>query len=131
GGGGPGAEARGEWSRLTATRSFESPRRLPQFEPVPFRIDDPAEPPEFGALRPFVHRAALAPKRIEHVVEIVDPIVDHERRGAGLEVPSALGKDAPHQRRLPAACARRLSLELHTAPLLDGETEVLAIPCAQ
>src|SRR4029453_16205472 len=86
---------------------------------------------ELGALGPFVHRAALAPEPVEHGVEILDPIVDHERRRAGLEVPRARGKDGPHQRRLPTARTRRLPLELHTAPLLDGEAEVLAIPGAQ
>src|SRR6185312_8399779 len=55
-----------------------SSRRLPEFDPVPFRVRDPGEPPVLRVLTPGIDLGTTRPEGVEQAVEVVHDVVDHE-----------------------------------------------------
>src|SRR2546427_7179295 len=102
--------------------------RLPQLDPVALRIGDPSDPTVRVLVSLVVDGHALSGQLPEHAIEVVNPVVDH----AGRREVARLGrKERPH--RAPHALGPRelTPLEHRPALLLDGDSEVLAIPLAQ
>src|SRR6476646_831455 len=57
-------------------------KRLPKFYLVSFRIDDPCKLPIFGIVDLLENVATFFAQGFDQSVEILHPVVDHERRGA-------------------------------------------------
>ena len=83
-------------SRRSSKRESSLSRgRFPQLDLVAIRIHDPAELAEFGILRLADHLATFLAQCCEQVVQLLDAVVHHERRGAGLEVVGGCVEQAP------------------------------------
>src|SRR4051812_15384064 len=87
-----GRQARG--GGVTVARKRVAPRavaslsrkRLPELDLVSFRIDDPGELPVLGIVDLLEHVAAFLAQDLHEREQVLDAVVDHERRGARREL---------------------------------------------
>src|SRR5882762_7440863 len=103
-------------------------RRLPQFYLVSFWIDDPGKLPVLGIVDLLEHVAAFCAQDFDQGVEILHPVVDHERCGAGRKLATLRRSNRPD-----GCSGNRLTLavcpgERRATPVLDVDPEVLFVP---
>src|SRR5882762_339035 len=106
-------------------------RRLPQFYLVSFWIDDPGKLPVLGIVDLLEHVAAFCAQDFDQGVEILHPVVDHERCSAGRKLVTLRRTNRPD------GCAgNRLTIavgpgERRATPCLDIDAEVPLVPRLQ
>src|SRR3990172_3282225 len=102
-------------------------RRLPQLDPIPLRIRDPPEATVLGVLDLRIGLDSFVAEGREHAVEVLHPVIDHERRAAPAEVRRLRGEDRPD----------RVTSDLALSPappgeeshrVLDLESQVTTVP---
>src|SRR5437870_2601321 len=105
-------------------------RRLPKFDPISLRVDDPSEAAILELLDFRIDRDAFLPKCGDHGVQVLHPIVDHERRIVGSEVRCVRGEDRPDRvtDALPILAASPGEQGDHP---LDGKAEMFPIPAGE
>src|SRR3989475_7461537 len=105
-------------------------RRLPQLDPVPFGVRDPAEPAVLGVLDFRVDVDPFFPQHREETIEVLHPVVDHERGASFAEIRGLRGKDRPD--RVPSP-PRRFSSSPgeERDQSVNLEPEVFAIPAGE
>src|ERR1035437_2148242 len=103
-------------------------KRLPKFYLVAFWIDDPAKLPVLGIVDLLENAAAFLAQDFDQGVEILHPVVDHERCGAGRKLVTL------HRSNIPGGCSgNRLPFtvgpgESRATPFLDIDSEVQLVP---
>src|SRR5258708_3389058 len=80
--------------RVSAVKSFWF-RRFPQFDPVAFRVHNPGKAPVLMVFALGIDGHAFAAQSFQHRIQVFYLVVDHEWRGAGVEVLGVLRKDRP------------------------------------
>src|SRR6266480_4907434 len=107
------SRGRSSLHRRRGLRSLVCLRRLPQLDPISFRVRDPGEPTVLGVLPLRYDRNPFPLERREHGVQVLHPVVDHERRAIVAEVLRVGGEDGPD----------RVPLDLAVPPATPGEED--------
>ena len=77
-----------------------------------------------------VHVDALGAKLLENLIEILDPVVDHEPRRARVEIVRRFGHRAPHGHSHLLWVVMLAPLERLAAPRLGVDAQVTPVPLA-
>src|SRR5438309_11627493 len=107
------SRGRSSLHRRRGLRSLVCLRRLPQLDPISFRVGNPGEPTVLGGLPLRYDRNPFPLERREHGVQVLHPVVDHERRAILAEVLRVGGEDGPD----------RVPLDLAFPPATHGEKD--------
>src|SRR2546430_3850254 len=89
------SRGRSSLHRRRGLRSLVCLRRLPQLDPISFRVRDPGEPTVLGVLPLRYDRNPFPLERREHGVQVLHPVVDHERRAIVAQVLRVGGEKRP------------------------------------
>src|SRR5580765_4239406 len=104
--------------------------RLPQFHLVAVRIHDPGELAVFMRLGAADDFDPVRAQLRNQLAEIVDAIIDHERRIAGAEPLAVLARDMPRAHSLVIGLVIRPA-QRRAAPGLQRHAQMLLIPGGQ
>ena len=99
---------------------------FPQLDAVAFRIGNPSET-DVVVVFDFFDRDALAAELREHLFQVGDAVVDHERWIGGAEIVGVGGKQGPGG---AAGCLRMLWIvpEEFGEAIFSSDAEVFAVP---
>src|SRR5881398_294086 len=103
-------------------------RWLPKFCLVSFWTDDPGKLPVLGVVDLLENVAAFFAQDFDKGVEILHPVVDHERCGAGRKLFALRRTNGPcgcSSNRLTVAVGPR---ERRATPILDIDSEMTLVP---
>src|SRR5262249_39660431 len=95
------------------------------------RIDDPPELPILGVIGLLEDVASLGAKRLEERGEVIDAVIDHERRLARRELVSPGGSDQPGRGSLDGVAAGVRPSERGPAPVWNVDAEMGLVPGAE
>src|SRR5690606_5009465 len=101
--------------------------RLPEFDLVAVRIHDPRELAVLVRFRTLDDVHAVRAQLHEQFIEVVDPIVDHERGLTRAEPLAVLFRERPY-REAAVGCLVVRPSEDRAAPALPGHAEMLPVP---
>src|SRR4051794_25718781 len=105
--------------------------RLPQFDLVSVRVDDPPKLAVLRVIDLIEDVAAFGFERRDQSVEVFNAVVDHERGCAWGELLRFLRSDQPRGRAACRLAIRAGPVEGGAAPCLDVDAEMLLVPGLQ
>src|SRR5579871_60872 len=110
------------WPQTFLPRLYARLLRLPQFDLVAIRVIHPGEPAVVSLFALWVDARAICRQLCQNRVQIVHDVVDHEGRGAGIEVGGCAGKHIPGSHHFPVRIVVGAPVKLAAVgPLLDPE----------
>src|SRR5690348_5674482 len=106
-------------------------RRLPQFDHVSLRIDDPAKGAVVGLVDLVEDVAAFRLERGDQAAKVFNAVVDHERGFAWSKLLGFLRRNQPGGRSAGGLAIPVGPVERGTAPRLDIDSEMTLVPRLQ